>query len=67
MNTSIPNEAPKDYEKEIDAMLAGIVEMLANIRRNREEGAVIMAEADAIRADNAIAAKRLDDMIARWK
>ncbi len=67
MNTSIPSEVPKDFEKEIDAMLAGIEEMLANIRRNREEGAIIMAEADAIRADNALALKRLDETIARWK
>ena len=67
MNASIPTEVPQDIEKEIDTMLVGIQEMLTNIRRNREEGAKIMAEGAAIREDNARRAKELDETIARWK
>lgn len=67
MNSSIPVEVPQNVEQEIDVMLTGINEMLANIRRNREEGAKIMAEAAAIREDNVRKAKELDERIARWK
>lgn len=67
MNASIPTEVPQNVEKEIDVMLAGIEEVLANIRYNREEGQKIMAEADAIRESNVLAAKELDEMIVRWK
>lgn len=67
MNTSIPTEVPQNVEHEIDVLFAGIDEMMANIRRNREEGAKIMAEAEAIRASNVQKAKELDERIARWK
>lgn len=72
MNSSIPTEVPQtevpqNVEHEIDMMLAGINEMLVNIRRNREEGAKIMAEADVIRESNVQKAKELDERIARWK
>jgi len=67
MNTSIPTQVPQDIEKEIDIMFAQIEEMMANIRRNREEGAQIMAEADEIRKSNAQAWKKLDETMARWK
>lgn len=67
MNTSIPTQVPQDVEKEMDIMFAQIEEMMANIRRNREEGAKIVAEGEAIRQSNDLARKELDEIIARWR
>jgi len=67
MNTSLPTEIPQDVEKEMDIMFAQIEEMMVNIRRNREEGAQIMAEARQISEQNDLARKELDKIIARWK
>jgi len=67
MNTSIPTQVPQDAEKEIDIMLVQIEEMMANIRRNREEGSQIVAEGEVIRQSNAEALKKLGETIARWK
>jgi len=67
MNASIPTEIPQDIEKDIDNMLAQINEILVDIRRDREEGAQIVAEGEAIRQSNAEALKKLDETLARLK
>jgi hypothetical protein len=51
----------------MDIMFAQIEVMMANIRRNREEGAKIVAEGEPLRRSNAEALKKLGEIIARWK
>lgn len=67
MNTSIPTEVPQDIEREMDIMFAQIEEMMANIRRNREEGEKIMAESHLIAQQNAHDLEELRQRVTRMK
>lgn len=67
MNSSIPTEVPQDIEKEMDVLFARIEEKMAQIRRDREEGAQIMAEGRRIAEQNSRDLEELGRRIARLK
>ena len=65
MNASIPVEVPEDVEQEIAALFGRMDEMMAQIRRDREEGEQIMQQSRQIAQSNARSLAELGEMIAR--